>query len=162
MNLFESFQFDWLKQLAGNVWSLLCGLFFASVGYLLPVKNIVHTVLFFFLLDIIFGYWAARKLRGEHFSTKIVWKYTVPRMLISIVLIISTYMWDTNFGQDMVNTYNLIGWFISGILIYSIFKNAYKITLWLPFKNLGLVFKNQMKNETGINVEEESKTNQPA
>ena len=157
MNVFESFQFDWFKQVAVNVWSLICGLFFASIGYLIPVKDIVHSVLFFFLIDIIFGYLAARKLRGEHFSTKIVWKYTVPRMLISIVLIIATYMWDTNFHQDFVNTCNLVGWFISGILIYSIIKNAYKITRWMPFRNLGLVLKTQLKNEAGIDAEEETK-----
>jgi hypothetical protein len=157
MNLFETFSFDWWKQAGYNIWSLICGTFFATIGNLIPIKNIVHAVLFFFFLDVIFGYLAARKLRGEHFSTGIVWKYTVPRMLISIVLIISTYMWDTTFGQDYVATYNLVGWFISGILIYSIVKNSYRITRWMPFKDLSIALKNRVKSETGLNIEEDQK-----
>ena len=123
--MFETFSFDWLEKAVRNLWSFLAGLFTAVIGYMLPVKDIVHVVLFFFLMDIILGYWAAQRLRKEHFSTRIIWKYTMPRMLISIVLIISSYMWDTVFKQEFVSTYKIIGWFISGVLIYSIAKNGF-------------------------------------
>ena len=153
MNLFETFSFDWFKQAACNSWSLIIGLLTSIVGYFLPVKNIVHLVLFFFLLDIAFGYWAARRLRQEKFSTRIVWQYTMPRILISIVLIISAYMWDNVFNQEFISTYKLIGWFICGILIFSVAKNGYKITDWEMFPLIGKLFSKKIEEQTGINLE---------
>ena len=76
---------------------------------------------------------------------------------MSVVLIIVTFMWDTTFDQEVIPTYKLIGWFISGILIYSIIKNAYKITGWFPFKDLTIALHNKIENETGVNLEEETK-----
>jgi hypothetical protein len=158
MNYLEIFSFDWLKQVASNIWALITGLMTTVVGYFLPIKNIVHVVLFFFLLDIIFGYWAARKLRRERFSTKIVWQYTMPRILLSLTLIISAFMWDSVFEQEFISTYKVIGWFISGILIYSITKNGYKITHWEMFPMVGKLFERKIEEQTGINLTEEAKS----
>ena len=156
--MFETFSFDWLEKAVRNLWSFLAGLFTAVIGYMLPVKDIVHVVLFFFLMDIILGYWAAQRLRKEHFSTRIIWKYTMPRMLISIVLIISSYMWDTVFKQEFVSTYKIIGWFISGVLIYSIAKNGFKITRWEMFPLIGKLFAKKIEEQTGIDINLEDQT----
>ena len=153
--MFENLSIDWLRQSLTNCWSFLCGLFSVVIGYMLPVKNIVHIVRFFFLLDVIFGYWAARKLRNERFSVKIIWEYTMPRMLISIVLIISAFMWDSVFDQEFVSTYKIIGWFICGILIYSIDKNGYKITNWQMFPLISKLVRKEIQEETGIDVGKE-------
>lgn len=153
--IFESYSFDWLRHTASNAWAMVTGLLASVIGYFLPIKNIVHLVLFFFLLDILFGYWAARMLRRERFSTRIIWQYTMPRILISLVLIISSFMWDTTFSQEYISTYKLIGWFICGILIYSVAKNGYKITNWEMFPLIGRLFADRVERETGINLEKE-------
>jgi phage-related holin len=110
----------------------------------LPVKNIVHLLLLFFVLDVIFGYWAARKTRGERFSARIIWRTTMPRMVISMVLILSAFMWDQVYSQDTVATYRLIGWFISGVLLSSIVQNGYRITQWDMLLGLGEIIKQKI------------------
>jgi phage-related holin len=154
MNRF--FCFDWLHQAACNFWQFSVGVFTTIIGYFIPIQDIVHLVLFFFLLDIIFGAWAANKIRKEKFSTKIIWKYTMPRILISLVLIITSYMWDTTFHQEILSTYKLIGWFISGVLIYSIAKNGYKITSWKIFPEISHLIEHRIEDATGIDIDKDN------
>lgn len=139
---------------------MLSGVLATAVGYFLPVKDIVHLVLFFFLLDILFGACAAKKLRKEKFSTKIIWNYTMPRILISLVLIITSYMWDTTFEQEWISTYKLIGWFICGILIYSIAKNGYKITKWNMLPMMGHMIEHKMEEVSGMELHMEDEFNE--
>ena len=130
-------------------------MFAITIGYMLPVKNIVHLVLFLFLMDVVFGYWAAKRLRKEKFSTKIIWQYTMPRILLSILLISISYLWDNVFEQDFVSTYKIIGWFICGMLIYSIAKNGGKITNWQMFPLVSGLIKKEIKAETGMDIGKE-------
>ena len=148
----DTFPFDWIKQIVSNVYTLCFGLLTTATGYFFPIKNVVHVVLFFFFVDVAFGYLAARKLRKEKFSVKIIWSYTMPRIMISIVLIILAYIWDSTFNQGFISTYNLIGWFISGVLIYSIAENGYAITQWNVFRNIKRSFADKVNGETGVNI----------
>lgn len=141
-----------LHDMCNNGYSFTAGVFASAIGYLIPVRDIVHLLLLFFLLDVLFGYWAARKIRGERFSVQIIWNQTMPRMLISIVLIIGAFMWDSVYKQDFVSTYKIVGWFISGVLLYSIAENGYAITKWSVFPQLGNLFKNKVGEQTGLNV----------
>jgi len=143
-----------LEDVAEWVWKTLCGSFMAIIGYFLPIKDLVHLVIVFFMIDMMFGYWAASKLRGEKFSTQIVWRTTFPRMLISIILVTMAYMWDTTCHQEYLPTYNIIGWFISGILLFSIGKNAFKITNWEGFNQVSNLFQKKIKDQTGIDITE--------
>lgn len=143
---------DWIKSILESTCSFIFGVLMTVFGYFIPVKNIVHLILFFFFLDVIFGYWAARKLRNENFQVKIIWNHTIPRMLISIVVILAAYMWDTTFGQEFVSSYKIIGWFIAGVLLYSIAENGYSITSWSVFGRLKNALSKNIENETGINI----------
>lgn len=138
-----------------NVQAVICGIFTAILGYLFPVKDVVHLLLLLFILDVIFGYWAAYKLRQERFNVKIIWEHTIPRMLISVVLIVGAFMWDDVFNQTLVCSYKIIGWFISGVLLYSIAENGYQITKWSVFPKLGELIRGKIKGETGMDVNEE-------
>jgi len=142
-----------------NGWHILTGLLTTAIGYFIPVKDIVHLVLFFFLLDIIFGYCAAKKLRKEQFSTRIIWNYTMPRVLISLVLILTSYMWDTTFSQEWISSYKLIGWFICGILLYSIAKNGYKITKWNMLPIMGHMIEHKIEEASGVELHLEEEFN---
>ena len=144
---------SWLRDAIENAYTCLTGLFLSIIGYFIPVKNIVHIVLLFFLLDVIFGFWAAKKLRKERFQVSIIWKHTMPRMLISIVLILATFMWDNVFQQDYVSSYKFVGWFISGVLLFSIAKNGFQITKWGVFNSIGNIVKKKVE-ETGEKIED--------
>lgn len=150
------YMIDWMKYF----WSLLSGIVMSFVGYLVPIRDIVHLLVLFFILDVIFGYWAAKRLRKEPFSAKIIWKTTMPRMVISLVLVIGAFMWDSVYQQELVATYKIIGWFISGVLLASIVQNGYQITKWNMFSFLGDFLKEKIQQNTGINIDKD-KENEP-
>ena len=126
-----------------SAYSTTIGLLFTFLQYLFPIRNVVHLLITFFILDVLFGYMAARKLRKEKFSVKIIWSHTMPRMLISIVLITCAFMWDEVYQQEWISTYKIIGWFISGVLLSSIAENAYLITKWAVFPKIDKIIRDK-------------------
>lgn len=147
---------DWIKYF----WTFLSGVFMSILGYFVPIHDMVHLLVLFFILDVIFGYWAAKKLRKEKFSAKIIWKTTMPRMVISLVLIMGAYMWDTVYSQEFVATYKIIGWFISGVLLASIVQNGYHITNWNIFLGLSDLLKDKFREKTGIDIQNKNEDNE--
>lgn len=153
---------EFFENLMINVHSFASGVLASILGYFLPIKDIVHLIIIFFIIDVVFGYLAARKGKKgekERFSVKIIWNHTMPRLLISIIIILGAYSWDKTFEQDFVATYKLIGWFISGVLLFSIVENGYHITKWGILPRIGEMFKTKIKDKTGININNEENGN---
>ena len=121
---------EYLTLLGQNAYKLLYGILTAIFGYFIPIKDFVHLLIFLLIVDMLFGYWANKKIRGESFSMKKVWTVTFPRMAVGVILIISSYLWDVVYNQTTVETYRIIGWVLSGAVIVSIVQNGYKITQW--------------------------------
>lgn len=149
--------FNDITDISTKACAMLVGLITSVAGYFVPIKDMVHLLIFFFILDVAFGFWAARKLRGERFSVKIIWNHTIPRMTVSIVLMIGAFMWDMTYNVDMVSTYKIVGWFISGVLLYSIAENGYKVTKWSVFPKIGNMFKNRLNDESAFKNQNEKK-----
>jgi len=101
---------------------------------------------------VIFGYLVSKKINKCRFQVKIVWNHTIPRMLISVVLIMACYMWDSVYHQEAVSTYNIVGWFISGVLIFSIAENAFLLTKWDAFLKIRNIFRKKIQDETGEDI----------
>lgn len=129
-----------------SIYGVIVGLIMTFFSYLLPILNIVQVVIFFFIVDMFVGYYSNKKIKGEKFSVKKIWENTIPRMTISLMLITCSYMWDTIFEQQLVSTYKIIGWFISGVILTSIANNGYKITKWNAFIKIGEVLKEKLKS----------------
>lgn len=144
-----------INDLAIKSYAIMSGAITAVLGYFIPVRDIVHLLLLFFILNTLIGAWAAVKVKNEKFSFKIIWDTTIVRMLLALVLILSAYMWDTVYNQNVVCTYKIIGWFISGVLLYSIAKNSYLITKWAVFIKLAGLFKSKTRDETGLDIPED-------
>ncbi|WP_310381852.1 phage holin family protein [Flavobacterium sp.] len=140
-----------------DTYTVSVGAVVSFIGYLLPVRDIVNLLIGFFIVDVIFGYWAAKKLRKERFSVKIIWEHTIPRMLVSVVLITGAFTWDKVYEQDFISTYKIIGWFISGVLLCSIADNGYQITKWSIFPKLGKLLNDKVKESTGLEINDEKK-----
>ena len=149
-----------ISRIADNVYALLSGFVATVFGYFLPIKDIVHLMILFFILDVVFGYWAAHKIRKERFSVKIIWSHTMPRMLISLVMVLGAFMWDTVYCQDVVSTYKVVGWFISGVLLFSIAQNGYLITKWSVFPKLGILFQSKVQEKTGMDISDKKEDGQ--
>jgi len=141
-----------------DFYSIIVGAMVSFFGYLLPIKNMVLLLILFFIGDVFFGFWAAKKLRNERFSVKIIWDHTMPRMFVSIVLITGAFLWDKEYQQDLVSTYRIIGWFVSGVLLFSIAENGYQITKWSVFTKLSDVLNENVKKKTGLELDDKNKT----
>lgn len=127
--------------------AMMSGFLASILGFFFPIKDIVHLILVFFIIDVLFGYWAAKKTRKEKFSVQIIWTHTMPRILLSVIIIILTYLWDSVFAQNMVHTYMIAGWFICGVLLSSIIENGWKITRWTIFPKIGKMVDKEMKDK---------------
>lgn len=125
-----------LKEMFSNVYLLAASLLSSFFGYFLQVKDITNLLIMLFIIDVLVGFWAARKLRNERFSVKIIWSHTIPRMVLSVLLIMIVYMWDKTYNHVILQMHDRVGWFISGMLIYSIAENAYQITKWSVFPKI--------------------------
>jgi len=130
-------------------WKLLAGLVAMLLGQLAPVKDIVHLLVFLFIADMLVGWWAAVRVKGEKFSAKVIWRTTIPRLLISLLLIIGAFLWDNVYEQNVVATYKLIGWFISGVLLANIAQNGYRITKWDVFFGLADWLRKKLEEHDG-------------
>lgn len=145
---------EWLSfsDLVKGISNILAGMIGTIIGYFLPIKDMVNFTILLFVIDMILGYWAAKKLRGEKFSPHIIWTKTIPRMLISLLIIILAYMWDDIYHQNSFSTYNTVGWIISGVLIFSIGKNGYAVSKWEVFASLTNLFGKRIKEQTGVDI----------
>ena len=144
-----------IEESAKWTYHFMAGLITAVLGYFMPIKHVVHMVIFFFFVDMMVGYWAARKLRHERFNVDIVWTKTFPRMALSLLIIILCYILDTTCNQNSYPTYIIISYAISGMLIFSIVINAYKITNWRVFKTVTDAVEHKIEEETGVKFQKD-------
>lgn len=133
---------------------LIGALFFAFIGYFSPVSHVVHVVIIFFVIDIIYGWRADVKLNNAKFQPSIVWKKTMPRMVLSIVLLLSAFMIDVEAGQEWIDSYKVIGWIICGLLFMSILKNGMIVTRWGTIAFISRWTRKKVKDVTGITIKE--------
>jgi len=135
--------------------NVCAGMLGTIIGYFLPIRDIVHFVILLFIMDVIFGYLVDRQQNKARFKVKLVWNHTIPRMLISIVIVMATFMWDRTYEQDVVSTYNVVGWFISGVLIFSIAENAFLLTKWDTFLRIRNMIRKNINEKTGEDLSED-------
>lgn len=148
---------SWISNTLDSGLAFAVSAFISVIGYFSPIGNILLLLLILFGVDVSLGIWASKKLRKEPFSMKKIFRTAVPRFIISAVIILITYAWDNVYSQDLVCTYKVAGWFISGLLIISITKNGYQITNWSVFKSIERLIKKQIDKrieEEALNKEE--------
>lgn len=138
----------WIDKMLTEFWALMSGGIMAILSYFTPIKDIVNLMLLLFIVDVIFGFWANRKTRGERFTASKIWETTIPRMTISLILVIAAFLWDYVYGTNGFCTHRVIGGFISGVLLVSIAQNGYKITDWSLFVTIAQIVESQFKNIT--------------
>ena len=140
-------------------WKFLIATLVSIAGYFIPIRDILHLMFFFFLVDIVVGYWAGRKKLKVKFDPMIVWQKTVPRMLLATLLIVLLYLWDNVSHQDYVDSAGLAGWFFNGLLLISITENAYYITEWKVFDSLKWFIRDKIQGRTNIEIDPQNENN---
>jgi hypothetical protein len=140
-------------------WKFILATIASIAGYFFPIRDILHLMFFFFILDVLIGFWAARKKTNTRFIPMIVWRKTVPRMILSTLLIIMLFLWDDISHQKYLDSANLAGWFINGLLIISIVENAYFITEWKVFNSLKWFIHDKVESHSNIKIDPENEKN---
>ena len=151
-NMLQRLNID-VSQFWEIIWKFFVGALFSICGFFEPVKDIVHLLIAFFIIDMLAGFWANKVVKQEKFKMSKIWATTFPRMLISLVLIMMTFWWDNVFGQTAIKTYWFIGYFISGVLLANILQNSYRATRWGILLNLAEFIKNIFKDK-GVDINE--------
>lgn len=135
-----------------DFWATIFGFVVALLGYFLPIRDLVHLVILFFIIEMVLGYFAA-KTKGAlvkqkvRFSLTIVYTKTIPRMFVTILILMMAYLWDTVTKQKWVPTYTFLGWFFTGILFIKSMRNAYTVTNWVGFKLAEIIVTNKIKKD---------------
>lgn len=75
-------------------------------------------------------------------------------MVLSTILVMMLFLWDDVSQQSYVATYNMVGWFINGLLIVSIMENAYYITDWKVFNLVRGLIRDKLEKETNQTIDE--------
>ena len=96
------------------------------ISYFAPVKEIVHVMLIFILIDFISGVWAAKKRKETLESRK--FRKTLTKFLWYTVALILSFMMEKTFNLSWSNLSGIIGGFICFIELKSIFENITHIT----------------------------------
>lgn len=139
-------------------WKFILAGLVSIAGYFIPIRDILHLMFLFFMIDIAVGFWANRRKSNVKFNPMIVWQKTVPRMILSSLLIILLFMWDDVSHQEYINSANLAGWFFNGLLLISITENAYYITEWKVFGSLTWVIRDKIQSKTNVNIDTQHET----
>lgn len=139
-----------------HYWKFILAFFATTLGYFDPIKDIVHLILAFFIIDVIYGWRADKKLNGAKFKTSIVWETTIPRMIATVIIMICTFLLDEVTGQEFIRIYSVAGYFIAGLILISIMKNMYIVTKWEAIPLIGKFVKNKIENQTGEKIEYET------
>lgn len=139
----KTFFLDYYSIMVGTISSLFC--------YFLPIRDLVHLTILFFIIEMITGYFAAKskanmKQKKVCFSLTVVYTKTVPRMFITILILTMAYLWDTVTHQKWVPTYTILGWFFTGILFWKTMRHAYTVTKWIGFKYAEIIIVNKLND----------------
>lgn len=138
-----------------SAWGKMLTVFIGILGYFTPIKDVTFMLLLFFFMDIVFGYWKARKMTKAPFKPRIIWDKTVPRMVVVVVLLIGSFSLDEINQQTYIATHKLVGWFFGALLLYSIAENGYYITEWRALALFAKFAKKQIEGKTGMDIDEE-------
>ena len=136
-----------------KIWEKLTALIFAVLAYFMELRGVINIMAILFVVDIIFGWLKSRKLYGAPFDPSIVWNKSVPRILVSVMVLLLTYSVDKETGQQWVHTANIFGGVFSYLLIASISRNGYHLTGWKIFAVIGLIAKLKIEKEIGVVIE---------
>jgi len=143
-----------LSELFLRSYASIIGIFTMIAGYFLPIQETIHIILFFFILDVIFGYRAAhRKDKTVKFSPRIIWDKTIPKMLISFLLIITAHMLDGISPKGIITIREAVGWFVAGLILTNVWQNMFDSVEWKGIKGILNIILNSVYEKFKVKVD---------
>jgi hypothetical protein len=134
-------------------WNIITGFIFAVLAYFSEVKGAIHVMWAAFILDLIIGIIASRRIRKEPFKMEKAF-IAFSRMCIASLLIMLLYAMDREMTQDFISMYKTTAWIISGFTAYSIAKNGFELTGSKLFLIIKSTIGKKVEENTGVNIED--------
>lgn len=113
------FKIPHIGYVAGQGFTLL-------LAYFLPIRPLIHAVVFLFLVDWIFGIWKSRKAHRRLTSYR--FRKSVTKITGYIVCVMSTYVFQNIFLPDWANLTHIAAGYIAFTELVSIYENISEIT----------------------------------
>lgn len=152
MERMKVFFWDVMAEFFCNLGGWILGVVLSVVHYFAPVADTIHILFIFFIGDILFGFLAAKKLRGERFNPQKVWNKTIPKMLVSFFIIISAHMLDSISPLGFLTIRESVGWILSGLVLHSVWRNAFVFTKWTALRHIGDFLSDSLRTRFNIDV----------
>ncbi len=97
----------------------------AVLAYFAPLAPLVNCILFFILIDFITGVYASHKLKKKFSSHRL--RGTIEKFVLYSLSVILAYMFQVEY-LSYVNLAQIVGGFIAGNELLSIYENITNIT----------------------------------
>lgn len=112
-----------------------------ALSFFLPIKPLVHAVLFLWGADLILGVW--KSVRAKRTLTSYRFRKSISKITTYLFCIISTYVMQNTFLPDWIPLVHIVSGYIAWCELVSIYENASDIS-GKPFIRdlLGLIRKN--------------------
>jgi phage-related holin len=115
-----------------------------ALGYFLPVKPLIHAVLFLFCMDWILGVWKSRKAHRRLTSYR--FRKSISKITTYVIAIMSTFVLEKTFLPEWGHITQIIAGYIAFTELTSIYENMSEITGRKLMKDLLGVLKRNFNN----------------
>lgn len=97
-----------------------------SLAFFLPIKPLVHAVLFLWTMDLILGIWKSVKSKRRLTS----WRFrkSVAKITTYIICIMSTFVMQNTFLPDWIPLAHIVSAYIAWTELVSVYENASDIS----------------------------------
>lgn len=114
------------------------------LGYFLPVKPLIHAVLFLFAMDWILGVWKSRKAHRRLTSYR--FRKSISKVTTYIIAIMSTFVLEKTFLPEWGHITNIVAGYIAFTELTSIYENMSEISGRKLMKELLVVVRRNFDN----------------
>jgi phage-related holin len=140
---------NFLSLYTGNI---ATGFAATVAGYFAPVKGMSIVMLSAIVIDLVSGVWAAI-VKHQPIQSKKLWR-TAYKILFAFIIVNLMHSIDQEMGISGITIARIVALFITGFEVWSIIENAAVITDHPIFKALQKYMRTEVKEKTGIDMNE--------
>jgi len=100
--------------------------FLLTVAYFMPIREMVHAVVFLWLVDWILGVW--KSLKANRKLTSYRFRKSITKITTYVLAIMSTFVLENTFLPDWSNLSNIVAGYVAFTELVSIYENMSEIT----------------------------------
>ncbi|WP_372775673.1 phage holin family protein [Mangrovibacterium sp.] len=135
-----------------HVGNIIAGFLAAAASYFAPAEGFVIVTFAAIIIDLFTGAWAGF-VKREGVQSKKLWR-TGSKLLLAFTVISLAHSIDVEMGVQGITFAKCSAWFFVGFEFWSILENATVISDWPVFRALSKYMRTEVKEKTGIDLNE--------